>query len=247
EEVKAVRNDVIIATGRSVCATQAAIGDIGLETPFVCYNGAVVYDPLTRDWLRHETIDDRLTDDLLALCESHALFYFVFHEDAKVTLPPRYDFQSDFYGRLENIRHVDRVEDLPRESVTKLSIFTPGNEPDEAVLRFLERGKAEHYVESFPMNTVPGFRDLDFYATDVHARAGGKGAGVRFVMERYTLRPEEVIAIGDHHNDLSMLQAAGLPVAMSDAPPDLIVCADRVIDHEAGNGVARFLTGIFNL
>lgn len=238
---------LFVATGRSVCATELAIGDTGLETPFVCYNGAVVYDPLSRVWLRHETIDDHVTQDLLNLCEKHALFYLVFHEDTKVTLPPRYDFQRAFYGRLENIRQVDRVEDIPRRSVTKFSIFTKGDGGDQAIRSYLENGGSGHYVERFRMNTIPGFREFDFQATDIHARAGGKGAGVRFVMGRYALKPEEVIAIGDHRNDISMLREAGLPVAMSDAPPELKECAERIIDHESGAGVARFLARIFDL
>lgn len=238
---------LFVATGRSVCATELAFSGTGIETPFVCYNGAVVYDPLSRQWLRHETIDDHVSLDLLNLCEKHALFYLVFHEDTKVTLPPRYDSQRAFYGRLENIRHVDRVEDIPRRSVTKFSIFTKGDARDLAILSYLESADFEHYVERFRMNTIPGFREFDFQATDIHARAGGKGAGVRFVMERYALRPEEVIAIGDHRNDVSMLREVGLPVAMSDAPHELKECAERIIDHEAGDGVARFLARIFDL
>ena len=236
-----------VATGRSVCATEIAISDTGIETPFICYNGAVVYDPLSRVWLRHETIDDHVTQELLDLCEKHALFYLVFHEDIKVTLPPRYDFQSALYRRLENIRHVDRVADIPNRAVTKFSIFTKEDEPDQAILNYMNSGDDELYVERFRMNTIPGFREFDLQTTDVHARAGGKGAGVRFVMERYGLRADEVIAIGDHRNDVSMLREAGLPVAMSDAPPELKDCAELIIDHEAGDGVARFLARIFDL
>lgn len=238
---------LFVATGRSVCATRAALREVDLRTPFVCYNGAVVFDPVSGEWLRHEKIEDRVTGELLALCESHALFYLVFHEDAKHTLPPRYDYQSAFYGRLENIRAVGRFEDLPRRAVTKFSIFTRGGDGDRAILDYLRAGGDAHYIERFQISTIPGFRDLSFLSTDVHARAGGKGAGVRFVMERHGLAREEILAIGDHRNDVSMLEAAGHGVAMNDAPPELLEHADTVIDHEGGNGVARLLARIFDL
>ncbi len=238
---------VFIATGRSVCATKAAVGGLGLDTPFICYNGTVVYDPLTSDWLRHETLDDRVAQGLIEVAHENALFYFVFHKDSKVTLPPRYPFQSDFYGRLENMRIVPRFEDLPRRSVTKVSIFTPEDDGDRVVIEYLERHGSDHYIERFPMGSIPGFRDFTFHTTDVHARAGGKGAGMRFVMARYGLDPSEVIAIGDHRNDLSMLLEAGLAVAVGDAPPEVLAAAHRVIDHDDGEGVGRLLAEIFDL
>jgi len=238
---------VFVATGRSVCATEMAVADLTLRTPWICYNGAVVYEPSTREWLRHETIDDDVTSALLEVAHTHALFYFLYHRDEKVTLPPRYDFQADFYGRMENFREVARFEDLPRRSVTKLSIFTPGGDHDRALLEFLAGLEREHYVERFPMRTIPGFREFDFHTTDVHSLAGGKGAGMRFVMERFGLESSEVIAIGDHRNDLSMLEEAGLAVAVGNAPPDLLAAADRVIDHEDGEGVGRFLAEMFDL
>ena len=238
---------VFVATGRSVCATEKAVADLALRTPWICYNGAVVFEPATREWLRHETIDDSVTSSLLEIAHAHALFYFIFHQDQKVTLPPRYDFQAEFYGRMENIREVYRFEDLPRRSVTKVSIFTPGGEDDRPVLDFLDGLEQEHYVERFPMGTIPGFREFDFHTTDIHSLAGGKGAGMRFVMERLGLGPSEVIAIGDHRNDLSMLEEAGLAIAMSDAPPDLLAVADRVIDHAEGEGVGRFLAEMFDV
>jgi Cof subfamily protein (haloacid dehalogenase superfamily) len=247
EQLRARGIPIFVATGRSVCSARTAVKGLGIETPLICYNGAVVYDPASRGWLRHETIDDRVTEGLLEVAEAQALFYFVFHEDAKVTLPPRYPLQSDFYGRHENVRHVDVFEDLPRRSVTKLSIYTEGPQDDRAVMEYLGRCGGDHYVERFKVNTIPGFREFSFHTTDVHARAGGKGAGMRFVMERYGLDPAETIALGDHRNDLSMLEAAGLAVAVGDAPPELLGAADRVIQHDGGQGVARFLATTFDL
>ena len=238
---------VFVATGRSVCATESAVTDLDLQTPWICYNGAVVYEPATREWLRHETLDDEVTEALLEVAHAHALFYFLYHQDEKVTLPPRFDFQADFYGRMENIREVARFEDLPRRSVTKLSIFTSGGEHDRAVLDLLAGLEKEHYIERFPMGTIPGFREFGFHTMDVHSFAGGKGAGMRYVMERFGLDPSEVIAIGDHRNDLSMLEEAGLAVAVGDAPPELLAAADRVIDHDEGKGVGHFLAEMFDL
>jgi HAD superfamily hydrolase (TIGR01484 family) len=65
---------VFVATGRSVCAAKSAVGELGLDTPLICYNGAVVYDPLTSRWLRHETLDDRVVEGLVEVAHRNALF-----------------------------------------------------------------------------------------------------------------------------------------------------------------------------
>ena len=149
--------------------------------------------------------------------------------------------------RLENIRHVRRFEDLPRNSVTKFSIYTEDGDGDRVILDHLEDRGDDHYIERFWLKSIPGFRDFNFRSTDVHARAGGKGAGMRFVLERYGIASEETIAIGDHMNDLTMLQEAGLAVAVGDAPARLKAAADRVISHADGEGVALFLSETFDL
>ncbi|GAG39748.1 unnamed protein product [marine sediment metagenome] len=49
----------------------------------------------------------------------------------------------------------------------------------------------------------------------------------------------EVIAIGDGHNDISLLSSAGLAIAMGDAPDELKAVVDYVtldVDH---NGLAQ--------
>lgn len=68
-----------------------------------------------------------------------------------------------------------------------------------------------------------------------------KGVGLRIVADMLGIDPSEVIAFGDNHNDLPMLEAAGLAVAMADGVPEARDRADRVADACENDGVARFL------
>jgi len=52
---------------------------------------------------------------------------------------------------------------------------------------------------------------------------------------------ERVIAIGDEENDVDMLRAAGLGVAMSDASDAVRAAADRVAPTPAEGGLLALL------
>ena len=51
----------------------------------------------------------------------------------------------------------------------------------------------------------------------------------------------EVIAFGDHQNDIEMLRMAGMGVAMGNSLPDVQACADWVTGSNDGSGIADAL------
>ncbi len=70
-----------------------------------------------------------------------------------------------------------------------------------------------------------------------------KGSGLRSVLARMNRSLHNVVAIGDAENDLSMLVAAELGVAVSNAVASVREHADLVLDESDGTGVARLLGG----
>jgi len=65
-----------------------------------------------------------------------------------------------------------------------------------------------------------------------------KAYTLSILLERLGIHPDEFIAIGDGVCDVSMLQLAGLGVAMANAPESVKACADRVTLSNAEDGVA---------
>ena len=56
---------------------------------------------------------------------------------------------------------------------------------------------------------------------EVLPKGGSKGEGVKVLLDRLGVSPEEVMALGDAENDLGMLELAGLSIAMGNAPPSV--------------------------
>jgi hydroxymethylpyrimidine pyrophosphatase-like HAD family hydrolase len=73
-------------------------------------------------------------------------------------------------------------------------------------------------------------------------RAGiDKGTGIAWLAEHYGISLDEIVAVGDWMNDIPMLERAGLSFAMAQAPEDVRVAADAVLesDHESGGAIAE--------
>jgi Cof subfamily protein (haloacid dehalogenase superfamily) len=87
----------------------------------------------------------------------------------------------------------------------------------------------------------------DLCLLDILNRDCSKGHALRRWAEQRRVPREQIMAIGDNHNDLEMLEFAGLPVVMGNASYDLKQSGWKVTASNAENGVARALEEILGL
>ncbi len=74
---------------------------------------------------------------------------------------------------------------------------------------------------------------------DVIPRSGGKNFGVKAVLERFGIAPEEAVAFGDGENDLAMFESVGTSVAMGNAWDSVKERATLVTSHVDDDGIYR--------
>lgn len=77
----------------------------------------------------------------------------------------------------------------------------------------------------------------DGFAWDVIPASGSKWEGIRRVAEHYGLSMDETAAIGDGHNDVSMISGAGLGIAMGNAADEVKKAAGYVTDPIEKDGL----------
>ena len=78
-------------------------------------------------------------------------------------------------------------------------------------------------------------------AVDIIPANGGKGIGIQQILDYYRLDKTEAMAFGDGNNDIEMLEAVGIGVAMENASPKLKAIADDVCNHVAKDGIYHYL------
>lgn len=93
------------------------------------------------------------------------------------------------------------------------------------------------------MPCAPTSRTAQWYACghDVISADGGKRSAMLEILRRYDITPEECIAFGDSENDIEMLRAAGIGVAMGNATPDCRAAADYVTADCDEDGLLKAL------
>jgi hypothetical protein len=66
-----------------------------------------------------------------------------------------------------------------------------------------------------------------------------KWTGIRHVAADWGIAPEEMCAVGDDVNDIPMIEAAGLGIAMGNALPEVIAAADRIAPCHDEDGLVQ--------
>ncbi len=82
---------------------------------------------------------------------------------------------------------------------------------------------------------------------DITGLGATKAHGVKVVCEYFGSDMADAVAFGDGGNDVPMLQAAGIGVAMGNASDDVKLEADMVTDHIDNDGLAKAIYKVLDL
>ena len=84
------------------------------------------------------------------------------------------------------------------------------------------------------------------YAYDIVPKTGGKAAAIQAVSKYLGYQKEELMAFGDGHNDIEMLDAVGYPIAMENGSDEVKQHACYICDEVEKEGILKGLK-YFNL
>jgi Cof subfamily protein (haloacid dehalogenase superfamily) len=228
--VRAAGSHVVVVTGRMVRAVLPYLEQAGLDDPVVCYQGAVVADPTTGEWLRHVPIArERALEAMEAvIAAGFHLNCYVDDELYVAAMTP----QAEAYASFQHIP-VHVVGDLLRWLDTDPTKLVAVGDP--AALDELESVLKPRFAgRLFVSKSLPHF--LEFAHPDV-----SKGSGLGFVAERLGFTAAEAVACGDGENDRELLDWAGFAVAVANAHPDILARADLIVPPVQEEGVAALM------
>lgn len=208
---------IVLASGRRHENMLRFHQQLGLRGPIVSAQGALVKDAETGEILHQQTVPANLAAEIVANGPTHGMTIIYYRSDG-VHVRDRNEW-TDLYQRRAGetvIVHGD-LSDLAGDRPQKVIWCGP---PEQVTALF--DPMQQHYAGRLDLIiTDPEF--LEFTATGVH-----KAVGLSAVAQRYGITPAQVLAFGDGNNDVTMLQWAGLGVAMSHARPSAHAVADLI-------------------
>lgn len=239
---------IILATGRT-CQTAISLArSLGLQDPIISANGAhVMSSPSGEDWQVIPVPADvwpglvELLDGLGARFETHVKGGSFMEARFTRKTKPRAKSLGDALRRWLSPARRGRARIVADGASVKLAgqalkAFVHG--PSEVVQKIIAAGEAAFPGRLHYVITVTATRESVLEIQDVSV---SKGQALALVAERLGMAMDETAALGDGDNDVEMLEAAGIGVAMANASPKLAMVADRFTLSCDEDGVAHFL------
>ena len=194
------------ASGRQYTSLRRLFAPVAEHCVFLCENGGVIYkdeqciakNPMPRALAEEIAMDmwTRSDGQGEVMLSGQNTAYLM---ERGLGMLKRVQFVGNHYKIIRNLREVP-------EPITKVSVY-------------LHQG-VEGYVDRF----VPRWKEANCAVAGplwIDTTFANKGMGVRSVCRTLGIELEEVMAFGDNYNDVSMLDAAGMPYIMDSAAAPL--------------------------
>ena len=227
---------VFIASGRPIASTQKYFDKIDADKFIVYSNGAGIYDTEARENLFSARIDKRICLDLNRFAKENNICI-------RVDTPyGRYISDEKFALSLDVIdKNIDAV--IRENDILQVSILSETEEPRAEAIEYInENIRSGIKIENVFMT---GYNN-EFFAINIVNTSASKGNAIQGLCKYLKINIEDVIAIGDGANDISMIEAAGLGVAMLNAEEDVKDIADEItLENNNNSGVGKLLKSKF--
>lgn len=228
---------VAIATGRIYTAARVYAKTLELVTPIICCNGAIIKNLEDDTILYGNPIDDDLCRKVIDICYDEDVYFHFYSEDTIIgqVLKNKLLFFSEWTKTLkeEDRLKVDIVEDaMAWIGTDKVYKFSIQDDDQERLNRIGRRIRRELNVDAYKSY---------YNMLDVMSKGVSKGNAILKLAEIMDINSDEIIAIGDNENDISMMHAAGLGVAMENADEKIKIEANFITDTNNNDGVAKVI------
>ncbi len=237
---------VMIVTGRHHTAAKPYYDQLNLKTPIICCNGTYIYDYQSSNVMYENSITKEHAGKFLSLCDQYGMKKTMYVTDSML-----YD-EFNPMAYMETLLHWSQsFPENDRPSILKISDFAPPLHESDYVWKFVIEGEDENIKEfsAHPFIQREFSGEQSFVNRFDFARKGNsKGNRLSEYIKVIGITPEQVVAIGDNHNDISMIEVAGMGVTLKHAEELVKKAANFVINsnNDDQHGLANFINSLFN-
>lgn len=227
---------VVIATGRMFMSALPFAREIGVVEPLVAYQGAMIRnldDGFTQRF--HAPIQMELAREVMEMLVREKYDVNLYMNDDLWTHPSnRFAEQYMRTAGVTPIYHDDLVNCM---TIAPTKLMVIDDDRIDTLLEYLGRNYLGRL--SFCRSRSNFCEIIDISASKWNA--------LKSLADEWGIHPEEIMAIGDQGNDLSMISHAGIGVAMGNAPDEVKEHANYVaptIDKDgAAEAIEKFVLG----
>lgn len=232
---------VVLATGRRYSRALPLVAPLSLSLPVVSASGALIKDPLDHRTLYQAEFDRQLLLETLHILE-HSGYEAVLYSDS-------YADGFDFYCVSEHVQQPELADYLAQNPhCARVQPDLMRNPPPGVFAGFAIGTRARMLaLHAELQRRLPGRLDTHVlrsprylgFMCEIAPHGVTKWSGICRVASTWGLSAEEICAVGDDVNDIPMIRAAGLGVAMGNALDEVKAHADRVAPTHDEDGLVQ--------
>jgi len=228
----------IIVTGRHHVAIHPFYQALALDTPAICCNGTYLYDYQAKKVLAADPLPVAQALQLIDMLNEHQVHALMYVDNEMV-----YETPTGHVLRTRNW-----AQSLPSEQrpvFTQVDSLAQTAREVNAIWKFALTDEDNTKLNAFALE-VEQRLGLECERSwhdqvDIARQGNSKGRRLAEWVASQGLSMQDVVAFGDNFNDISMLQTAGIGVAMGNAADEVKAHADVVIGDNTTDAIAEFI------
>lgn len=253
ESISAKGVEIVIATGRSYSTLEKYINLFTFDCYLITNNGSIVRNK-QRKVERSIYLKPEATNRIIDILSEEGVYFHSSDEEniyiesyrarfleAKRFLKHEYNNPLSLYRSLlakmildKNLKKIDFCK-IKNQKIPINTFFILSEKPQ--VLTKIKKQLWE----------VPGVAVTSSSGNNIEALSdkASKGAGLDYIGKKLQIPREKMVAVGDQLNDLSMIETAGMGVAVANANEEVLKKADWITRANQENGIAYMVEQLF--
>ena len=238
--------EIVPTTGRFFGMMPPAVRDLPFVRYAITINGAQVYDRETDTAIVRDEIPLDMALGVMEVLDRYDVIYDCYRQNWGWKTAALQEKAADYATNEHYLRMVREFrkpvpelkahlrETAANGDVQKIMLFAANRERSAAIDRL--RGLSDEIAARFPEIKVTA---STWNNLELNIRTAHKGNALRRFAEHLGLTLENCMAFGDGMNDFTMVEAAGLGIAMANAEPEVKRVAKDMVPSNDEDGVAR--------
>ncbi|WP_257263233.1 Cof-type HAD-IIB family hydrolase [Endozoicomonas sp. ONNA2] len=229
---------VVLVTGRHHVAARPYHYELGLDTPAICCNGAYIMDYSQPEPIYSHPLSKDQARRIIHIAREQNLHILMYVEDAMTfeVMNPHMEKLYHWAGKQPEI-----VKPVIRQIDDALRVMVSSKAIHKFVLSHPEQDRfLAAYQHILSLNEFSCERSwVD--RMDIANNGNTKGSTLSMLAGQWGIDRQDIIAVGDNDNDISMIQFAGLGVAMGHCSEPLKPQANVFIGSNDEDSIAELI------
>lgn len=235
--------EIVVTTGRIYNSAAYFSHIIGVKSPVIAANGAIVREKNNDNIIYKASIPSSDCIDIINVLNKHKISFQFYTTDTiycsnliiklanELFMPKQIGYEMlkincVFINTIEEWKEIFKKNE---GEIAKCIAISPNSKKIEIVKKSL---KGLENIVCYGL----GKRSIEINYKEV-----SKGNAVKILAEYYGITPNEIMCIGDNENDISMIKYAGFGVAMGNAINEVKMISDYVTNSNKDEGVSKVI------